>query len=126
MADTLFEYWPQDLLDLHDDVENDGTVIAELERRKNQLNDHLSRTVEELKYRKQRLHQNTQIHIWNQPILNQEQFTIHDQALNTQIRDLEKVQKQFDEDLKTENKIEPASEGNIYSKGKTELYGQTS
>ena len=81
-------------------MENDGTVIAELERRKNQLNEHLNRTVEELNQRKQRLHQNTQIHIWNQPILNQEQFTIHDQALNTQIRNLEKVQKKFDEDLK--------------------------
>jgi hypothetical protein len=86
---------------LHDDAEIAETVIAELEHRKNQLNDHLDRTVEELNQQKQRLRRNTQIQIGNQPILNQEQFTIQDQALNMQIRDLEKMRKRFDEDLKT-------------------------
>ena len=68
VVDTLFEDWQQDLPYIHDDVENVETVIAELERRKNQLNDHLDRTVEKLNLQKQRLCQNTQIKIGNRTI----------------------------------------------------------
>ena len=48
MVDTLFDDRAQDLLDIHDDVENSETVIAELEHSKNKSNDHLDITAEEL------------------------------------------------------------------------------
>ena len=56
--------------------------------------------MDELNHQKQRLCQNRQIKIGKRTILNKEQFTIQDQALNTHLCDLEKTKKRFDEDLK--------------------------
>ena len=58
---TFFEYWPQYLLDLHGDVESSETVIAKPEHRKNQINDHLHRTVEVLNQQKQIIRQNKNV-----------------------------------------------------------------
>jgi len=76
-------------------------LVPELEHCKIQLNEHLDRTLEELNQQRKRLIRNTTINNGNRPILNQEQFGIEDRALLIQTRDLEKLRKHFDEDLKT-------------------------